>query len=68
MDLSFLKGNPLYISIAFVIFYFLIAQTFLELDLVKSVLVFGLFYALYKKYGNNMFDRFKRSQFGKRRR
>ena len=69
MDLSFLRGNPLYILIGFVIFYLFIAQPFFDMDLVKSILLFALIYALYKKYGNNYLDRFKTgSQFGKRRR
>ena len=71
-DLSFLRGNPFYIAIGFIIFYMFIAQPFFDTDLLKSILLFGLFYVLYKKYGNGLLDRFKRqsgvSLFGKRRR
>ena len=69
MDLSFLRGNPLYIFIGFIVFYFLIAQPFFDTDLIKSFFIFALLYVLYKKYGNNLLDRFKKvSHFGKRRR
>ena len=70
IDISFLRTNPLKLLIAFAVFYFLIAEPFFDMDFLKSVVVFALLFFLYKKYGNNFFDRFlrKRSQFGKRRR
>ena len=63
---SWLSGNPLYILIAYIIFYFLVAEPLLNLDCINSVILFIVLYVLYKKYGNNYLE--KMSNFGKRRR
>ncbi len=68
MDFSFLKGNPFYIFIGFLLFYLVIAQPFFDMDFVKSFFLFALLYVLYKKYGNNFLDNFKKSSFGKKKR
>jgi uncharacterized membrane protein len=68
LGLSGLLGqvNLVYLLIAFLVFYYLIAQPFFSLDFFKSVLLFIVLYVLYKKFGNDFFSRF--SSFGKRRR
>jgi len=70
IDLSFMRTNPLQLLVGFVLFYFLIAQPLFDMDLIKSILLFALIFFLYKKYGNNALDRFRKSNslFGKRRR
>ena len=70
IDLSFIRKNPLQLLIGFLLFYCLIAQPLFDMDLLKSLLLFALLCFLYKKYGNNALDRFKKqsSLFGKRRR
>ena len=37
---SWLSGNPLYILIAYIIFYFLVAEPLLNLDCINSVILF----------------------------
>jgi len=59
IDLSFLKGNPVYILVGFVIFYLVIAQPFFKLDLIRSILLFALLYVLFKKYGDKAMDKLK---------
>jgi hypothetical protein len=67
MDYAFLKSNPLYVVIAFLVFYFIIAQPFLNLTVFQSIVLFIVLYVLFKKYGGNFSDKFK-SAFGSRRR
>ena len=68
MDFAFLKSNPLYVCIAFLVFYFVVAQPFLKLDLTKSLIFFAVLYILYKKFGNGFIEKKFSSGFGKRRR
>ena len=67
MDLGFLAGiNVMKVLLAYIVFYYLIAQPFFNLDFFKSTVLFIVLYVLYKKYGGNLSS--KLSGFGKRRR
>ena len=71
MDFSFLKANPIYVLIAFLVYYFLIAKPLLNFDLIKSVVAFFVLYVLYMKFGSGITEKIKSisgSSFGKRRR
>jgi hypothetical protein len=71
IDISFLRTNPIKLLIAFIIFYYFIAQPFFDMEFMKSVLFFALFFFLYKKYGNNALSKFKikgGSMYGRSRR
>jgi len=58
-SIDFLKSNPLYVIIAFLIFYFIIVKPFLYLDIFKSIVLFIVLYILFKKYGGNFSDKLK---------
>ena len=64
MNIPFVTGNPLYILIGFLVFYFLIAKPLLHFDFIKSLLIFIVLYVLYSKFGK---DLFRSSGYGKRR-
>jgi len=61
-------SNPVYILLAFLIFYYFIAQPFFSFDLAKSALLFIVVYFIYTRYGDQIFERVKsQSGFGRRR-
>ena len=61
-------SNPIYILLAFLIFYYFIAQPFFGFDLAKSALLFIVVYFIYTRYGDEIFNSVKsRSSFGRRR-
>ena len=64
MNIPFVTGNPIYILIAFLVFYFLIAKPLLKFDFFKSLLIFIVLYVLYQKFGKSLLNG---SSFGKRR-
>jgi len=67
MDYSFLKTNPLYVLVAFVVFHFVIAPM-LGLDTLKSLLLFVVLYIIFMKFGKDWVVSKMGSGFGKRRR
>lgn len=70
IDLSFIRSNPLYVVIAFLVFYYIIAKPFFDWSFLKSILIFLVLYILYKRFGNDMLSKFKKpsSSYGSRRR
>ena len=65
MNIPFVTGNPIYILIGFLVFYYMIAKPLLKFDFLKSLIIFIVLYVLYKKFGKDFLNR---SSFGKRRR
>ena len=59
-----IPGNPLYLIIGFLIFYYLICKPMFDCSFLKALLIFAVLYFLYVKFGK---DKFKVSAFGKRR-
>jgi hypothetical protein len=57
-------GNPLYLIVGFLLFYYLVAKPMFDYSLLKSLLIFAVLYFLYMKFGK---DKFKVSSFGRRR-
>ena len=69
MDFSFLKANPIYVLIAFLVYHFVIGKPLLKFDLIKSTIAFFVLYVLYMKFGKGITEKLKSSSsFGKRRR
>ena len=69
MDFSFLKANPIYVLIAFLVYHFVIAKPLFNFDLFKSTVAFFVLYVLYMKFGKGITEKIKTiSGFGKRRR
>ena len=64
MNIPFVTDNPIYILIAFIVFYYLISKPLFKFDFIKSLLLFVVLYILYSKFGKSLF---KRSSFGKKR-
>ena len=62
-----IANNPVYLLIAFLIFYYLVADPFFGFDLIKSILLFILLYFVYVNYGDRIMSKFNKNGFGRRR-
>ena len=58
-----IPGNPIYIVLGVIAFYYIIGEPMLQLNFIKSLLLFIVLYVLYMKFGKQHFG----SAFGKNR-